>query len=122
MLSIPPDELGPKPDDRFRLVEYWCQAVGWLCQQYSDEYADGDLRTRWAIYHPLGLIAYTAKDLSDENRAAMTRVNWKDLSGMRTFLVHRPWEVKAQIVWESATQDIPVLLAEVRRLQSRQPG
>ena len=116
MLSMPPDELGPQPDDRFRLVEYWCEAIGWLCQQYAGEYADGDLRTRWAVYHVIGLIADTAKELGDEIRAAMTRVDWKDLSGMRTFLVHRPWDVSPAIVWESATEDIPVLLAELRRV------
>lgn len=116
MLFTPRDELGPKPDDRFHLVEHWCQVVGWLCQRYAREYSDGDLRTRWAVYHTIALIADTAKDLDDETRAAMTHVNWKDLSGLRTFLVHRPWAVKSQIVWEAAIEDIPVLLGEVRRL------
>ncbi len=118
MLFSPRDELGPKPDDRFRLVEHWCQVVGWLCRQYAEEYADGDLRTRWAVYHTIALIADTAKDLDDETRAAMTHVNWRDLSGLRTFLVHRPWAVKSQVVWESATDDIPVLLAELHRFQA----
>ena len=120
MLSTPPNDHGPRPDDRFRLVEFWCEAVGWLCQEYPTAYTEGDLRTRWAICHVMGLIADTAKDLGDEIRAQMTEVNWKDLSGLRTFLVHRPWDVNPRIVWESATEDIPVLLAEVRRVRAEQ--
>ena len=116
MLFTPLDELGPRPGDRFRLVEYWCEVVIWLCQEYPVEYANGDVRTRWAIYHTMGLIADTAKDLEAETRIAMTRVNWKDLSGMRTFLVHRPWDVNPSTVWDSATEDIPMLLEDLRRV------
>ena len=116
MLSTPQNELGPRPDDRFRLVEFWCEALDWLCKQYPDEYANGDLRTRWAIYHVMGLIADTAKGLGDETRSQMAVVNWRGLSGLRTFVVHRPWNVNSRIVWESATEEIPVLLGEVRRL------
>ena len=116
MLSTPPNDHGPRPDDRFRLAEFWCETVGWLCQEYPTAYAVGDLRTRWAIYHVMGLIADTAKGLGNETRAQMTGVNWRQLSGLRTFLVHRPWDVNPQIVWDAAMEDIPVLLAEVRRL------
>lgn len=122
MSFMPEDERGPKPDDRIRLVEFWCETVGWLCQQYSTEYADGDLRTRWAIYHVMGLIADTAKGLGDEARTRMIGVNWRALSGLRTFLVHRPWDVDPGIVWESATEDIPFLLSELRRHQTQQAG
>ena len=122
MLSIPEDERGPKPDDRIRLVQFWCETVSWLCQQYSTEYADGDFRTRWAVYHVMGLIADTAKGLGDEVRARMSGINWRGLSGLRTFLVHRPWDVDPRIVWESATEDIPLLLSELRRHQTQQAG
>ena len=101
-------------------MEFWCEAVGWLCQEYPTAYADGELRTRWATYHVMGLIADTAKDLPDEVRAALTGINWRELSGMRTFLVHRPWDVNTQVVWESATEDIPVLLTELRRVMTKQ--
>ena len=116
MLSTPQDERGPKPDDRIRLVEFWCETIGWLCQQYPSEYADGDLRTRRAFYHVMGLIADTSKGLGSETRAAMTNVDWKGLDDMRIFLVHRPWDVSPEIVWESATEDIPLLLSELRRV------
>jgi uncharacterized protein with HEPN domain len=68
----------------------------------------------------MGLIADTAKDLPDEVRAALTGINWRELSGMRTFLVHRPWDVNTQVVWQSATEDIPVLLTELRRVMTKQ--
>ena len=102
-----------------RLVEFWCETIGWLCQQYPAEYSDGDLRTRWAVYHVMGLIADTAKGLGEETRARMVGVNWRELSGLRTFLVHRPWDVNPRIVWDSATGDIPLLLAQLRYLRAQ---
>ena len=70
----------------------------------------------------LGLIADTAKGLGGEARTRIIGVNWRALSGLRTFLVHRPWDVDPGIVWESATDDIPFLLSELRRHQTQQAG
>ena len=122
MLSTLPDDKGPKSDDRLRLVEYWCNVIGCLVQRHRAEYEDGDLRTRWAFYHAMGLIADTAKDIGPETRGRMVGVDWRGLSSLRTFLVHRPWDVDDQIVWQSATEDIPLLLTEVRRMIAERSG
>ena len=116
MSFTPLDDLGPRPDDRVRLVAHWCQVVAWLCRQYPDEYAAGDLQARWALYHTVALVADTSKGLPDETIAAMTGVVWRQLYSMRNFLVHRPWAVDYQIVWDAATGDIPLLLSELRRV------
>ena len=122
MLSTPHEDLGPRPDDRLRQVEYWCEVVVRLSEQYSEEYDAGDLRTRLAMYHAMGLIADAAKPLDDTVKAEMVGVDWAGLRDMRTFLVHRPWRVNYLLVWNAATSEIPLLLAEVRRLRSERSG
>ena len=115
MLSTPPSEHGPTSSDRLRLVEHWCLVVSWLCQNYVGEYRAGDLRTRLAVYHAIGLIADASRGLGD-TRVQMPSIDWVGLLGMRTFLVHRPWAVNGDTVWSAATESVPELLAEVRRL------
>ena len=124
MSFTPQDDIGPLPGDWISLLEHWCEVVGWMYREYADDYAAGDLRTRWAMYHTIGLVADIAKQLDDDIRAAMTGVTpgeWRNLAGVRVFVVHRPWRVDHRIVWATAIEDIPVLLAELRRVTGRNP-
>ena len=118
--SIPPSERGPHASDRLRQVEHWCEVVAWLCTQYEAEYQGGDLRTRLAVYHSIGLIVDSVKAFPDETRAAIQNVNWRWLYRTRAILVHQPWRANSRIVWLTATVDIPTLLAEMRRVRARQ--
>ena len=120
--SIPPSERGPNASDRLRQVEHWCEVVAWLCTQYEAEYRDGDLRTRLAVYHSIGLIVDSVKAFSDETRAAIRNVDWRWLSRTRAILVHQPWRANSRIVWSTAASDIPVLLAQLRHLRAQQGG
>ncbi len=78
----------------------------------------GDLRTRLAIYHSIGVIADVSKDIDATTRASMN-VNWRRLQDMRVILVHMPWKVDPDIVWLAATRGIPNLLEELRRVTGR---
>lgn len=120
MLSTPPDERGPKPSDRLRQTEHWCEVVIWLCQNHAADYTAGDLRTRLAVYHAIGVLADVAKEIDETTRANMN-VNWQQLSAIRVILVHTPWKVNPNTVWMAATRSIPHLLAELRRVAGRIP-
>ena len=120
--SIPPSERGPNASDRLWQVEHWCEVVAWLCTQYEAEYRDGDLRTRLAVYHSIGLIVDSVKAFSDETRAAIRNIDWRWLSRTRAILVHQPWRANSRIVWSTATSDIPLLLAQLRHLRAQQGG
>ena len=118
MLFTPPDERGPNPTDRLRQTEHWCEVVVWLCQNHAGDYMAGDLRTRLAVYHSIGVIADVSKDIDETTRDSMN-VNWRRLQGMRVILVHRPWKVNPNTVWLAATRSVPNLLAELRRVAGR---
>ena len=92
------------------------EVVEWLCTHHADEYRGGDLRTRLAVYHAIGLIADSAKSFSDETRRAIRSVDWRLLFRTRVIIVHQTWRVNSRIVWSTAVIDIPILLSEVRRL------
>ena len=104
------------------MVEHWCEVVVWLSEQYADDYHSADLRTRLAMYHAMGLIADASTGLDEQVRDAMPAVDWKELVKMRVILVHVPWKVDPGVVWESATEDIPLLVSELRRHQTQQAG
>ena len=117
--STQPSELGPEPSDHLGRVEHWCEVVIWLSQHHQRAYLDGELRSRFAIYHAIGLIADAARGLRPEVMREIANINWAGLFGMRTILVHRPWLVDSDNVWFAAARDVPSLLAEVRRYAAR---
>ena len=74
--STQPSELGPEPSDHLGRVEHWCEVVIWLAQQHQQDYLDGELRSRLAIYHAIGLIADAARGLRPEVLQDVPSVNW----------------------------------------------
>lgn len=113
------DELGPERHDHAHRVEHWRRVVIRLSRHYQSDYMNGDLRTRFAIYHAIGLIADAADGLSADARRDMSNINWAGLSGMRVILVHFPWRVDNEIIWAAATTSVPELLSEIRRYIAR---
>ncbi|MCE2500221.1 MAG: DUF86 domain-containing protein [Dehalococcoidia bacterium] len=73
-----------------------------------------------AVYHSIALIVDSAKGLPDGTRAAIQNIDWRWLSRTRAIVVHQPWRANSRIVWSTATRDIPMLLAEVRRIRAEQ--
>lgn len=43
-------------------------------------------------------------------------IPWPNLIGMRNVLVHGYFEIDTEIVWDTATRDVPALKSAVERL------
>ncbi len=59
------DERGPDESDRLRQMEHWSEVIGWLRDHYADDYQNGDLRTRLAVYQGICLLADIARQTSE---------------------------------------------------------
>ncbi len=88
-------------------------------RNYRRDYLDGELRSRFAIYHAIGLLADAARGLHSETRDDLPSVNWVGLFAMRAILVHRPWLVASDIVLSAASRDVPTLLSNVQQYIER---
>ena len=115
---MPPDERGPDESDRLRQMEHWSEVIGWLRDHYADDYQNGDLRTRLAVYQGSCLLADIARQTSETAPTvlqSMPDVDWMGLIGMRVVLAHIPWRAEADRVWRAVTWSVPALQAELRR-------
>ncbi len=124
MLSTPPDERGPDNADRLLQLNHWCEVIAWLRRNYADDYQGGDLRTRFAVYHAVCLLADMVRQ-SRQSAPALLRsipgVDWNRLIAIRVMLAHIPWRVESDAVWETVTESVPALHLEVRRVISERP-
>ena len=57
------------------------------------------------------------ESLSDEAKAKITTIPWNQLYGMRNRIVHGYSGVNLNIVWDTVSQDIPQLKAELEAVK-----
>ena len=69
-----------------------------------------------AVIRCLEIIGEATKRLSDDLRSRESTIPWRDIAGMRDKLIHEYFGVDLEAVWITATQDVPQLHHEVKRL------
>ena len=69
-----------------------------------------------AVLQKLIVIGEAAARISSEFQSAHADMEWPDIVGFRNFAVHEYFAVKWDIVWVTATQDVPQLRQQIKRI------
>jgi len=85
-------------------------------RDYSEPEFFQDSKTQSAVLHQLLVIGEATKRLSSEFRAQHGDMPWSLIAGMRDKLIHAYDAVDLGEVWQTATRDIPSLLAELKAI------
>jgi uncharacterized protein with HEPN domain len=107
----------PKGDDPQFLhdivsyAELTCEKV----QGVTHERFAADSTLHYAVAHLIQIVGEAASHLSDSARAEMSEVPWNEIIGMRHRLVHSYGRTDFDIVWKVATENLPELIAVVKR-------
>ena len=80
-------------------------------RQYA---ADENLRI--ALAHIIQVIGEAARKVSQKYRDAHPEISWKAIVGMRHKVVHDYLNIDEDIVWQTATQELPVLVSQLEGL------
>jgi uncharacterized protein with HEPN domain len=76
---------------------------------------DDDTMLRFALIHVIQVIGEAASKVSAETRARHPSLPWAAIVGMRNRLSHAYFDIDYDILWTTATEAAPNLLAEVER-------
>ncbi|MFH1833638.1 MAG: DUF86 domain-containing protein [bacterium] len=76
----------------------------------------GDDLVRSAVFQKLSVIGEAAARVSDETRALNPEIPWHQARGTRNLLIHAYFSVDWDIVWNTATDAVPRLAAQVARV------
>lgn len=77
---------------------------------------DQDIKLVRALSMSLGIIGEAAAQISMELRDAHPQIPWRQMIGMRNFLIHVYFNVDLDILWNTATQAVPALVPELQKL------
>lgn len=77
---------------------------------------DRDEMLRLALTRAIEVVGEAAGRVTEATRQTATHIPWRQLAGMRNRLIHAYFDVDHDIVWTTAAQDAPILLAQVQLL------
>ncbi len=69
-----------------------------------------------AVIRELQVIGEAARLISPETRAKHNDIDWHAITGMRHRLVHEYFDIRLDVVWETAVEHIPPLVAALERI------
>lgn len=73
-----------------------------------------DQRTQDAVTYRLGVVGEAARWVTDDTAAALS-IDWIGIRGMRNRLFHGYRDLKLDIIWTTAVDDLPSLIAALEK-------
>ena len=107
-----------KPDDRVRL-RHMADAL-----RSAMRFAEGRRRAEldtdemlaFALVHAIQIVGEAASRISSDTQDRHPQIPWANVVGMRHRLVHAYVDINADILWVTATEAAPALLAQIMPL------
>jgi uncharacterized protein with HEPN domain len=75
-----------------------------------------DMLLGLAIIRALEVVGEAAANLSEEVRTTHPQLPWKQMIGMRNYLIHRYASVDLNVVWDTATTSIESLIPQIEAI------
>jgi uncharacterized protein with HEPN domain len=82
----------------------------------TEDQFGSDEMLRYAISQRLTVVGEAAARLSAELPQRYPLVPWADIVGLRNVLVHEYFGVHWPLVWQTVTDDVPLLLEQVKEI------
>jgi uncharacterized protein with HEPN domain len=86
-----------------------------------EEFLADRQRTRAAAF-AFAVLGEGVKRLSGEFRTRDTAIPWQDIAGMRDRLIHGYDKIDWDLMWATASTDVPLLRDQIRQIISLSPS
>lgn len=106
------------PDDRIRIA-HMIEAAETACRFISGRSRadlDTDQMLVFALVRAIEIVGEAASKVSVATQQTSSDLPWRLIVGMRNRLVHAYFDVDHEIVWRTATEELPQLLPVLRAL------
>ncbi len=69
-----------------------------------------------AVIRKIEIAGEATKKLSSDLRSRFNHIPWRAIAGMRDKLIHDYFDVDLETVWQTAIEDIPLLVKEIEKI------
>lgn len=77
---------------------------------------DTDRKLSLALIRSVEVVGEAASKISQECREEFPNMPWASMVAMRNRLIHAYFEIDLDVLWETITEDIPSLVAELEKI------
>lgn len=105
--------MGNRDKSVLEHIKSYCEEIGSFIERFGDDYKIfiGDRAYFNAVAMCILQIGELSNSLSEEFRAETSgKIPWANIRGMRNIVAHAYGSLDENLVWETATNDIPELL------------
>lgn len=82
----------------------------------SRQTLDTDELLTLAIVRLFEILGEAAAHVTDETRAKHPQIEWQDIADMRNRVIHGYFDIELDIVWNTITENIPPLIAQLEAI------
>lgn len=94
------------------------EALATFIEGRAPEDLGRDRMLLFAVVRAIEIVGEAASRLTPEAQAQVPDVPWASVVGMRNRLIHGYFDVDTEIVWKTATVEVPTLLRALKRAVS----
>lgn len=80
---------------------------------------ESDQMLLFAVVRAIEVLGEAANKVSEDVRSASPEIPWSAIIDMRNRLIHGYFDIDADIVWNTASIEIPALLDSLRKIVDR---
>ncbi len=91
------------------------KARGYAAGMSWEEFGKSEVHQE-AVVRMLEIVGEAARRVSESMRATLPSVPWRQVIGMRNFLVHEYFRIDRRTVWETLERDVPDLIRVLERV------
>jgi uncharacterized protein with HEPN domain len=105
--------MKPPDDARLRHLRDAAERAVELAATTSRQTLDDDDVLRLALTKLVEIVGEAAKQVSTETKEEHPEVPWSEAARMRDRLVHHYFDIDLDVLWQTLTDDLPMLLEVV---------
>ena len=111
-----------RADDRVRVLHMIeaCESVQRFIQGRRRLDFESDQMLLFAVVRAIEVLGEAAGKVSEDTRSACPEIPWPEITNMRNRLIHGYFDIDIDIVWNTASIELPALLADLRRIAHAQ--
>jgi uncharacterized protein with HEPN domain len=97
-----------------------CESVQRFIQGRHRLDFESDQMLLFAVVRAIEVLGEAAGKVSEDTRSACPEIPWPEITNMRNRLIHGYFDIDIDIVWNTASIELPALLADLRRIAHAQ--
>jgi uncharacterized protein with HEPN domain len=110
-----------RDEDRVRILHMIeaAEAIAQFTAGRGCDDLDRDVMLLFAIERAIEILGEAGGKVSSELQAETSEIPWRAIAAMRHRVIHGYFDIDRTIIWRTATEEVPALLAELRAIAAR---